>query len=224
MGFLAIPGLGRTLDLLQVWELTKQPEHGLSNQTKIQKLVEVRKRCRTELEVTKSPPCSETTWASPGMRQIQHVVAVWEFQRQILGVNPGGKSQGLGEAAGARSDCVTTHPLPWQGTAILSLLPYLFWETGESTARPCSHTGHAGPKSIREGWESRELLGAAGAVQGKSEQSGNRKYLLHLMAGITGVAAGAWMPRTERLCSQPVLPACSQPAPRLMDSAIKKGG
>lgn len=64
MGFLAIPGLGRTLDLLQVWELTKQPEHGLSNQTKIQKLVEVRKRCRTE--VTKLPPSERETERPPG--------------------------------------------------------------------------------------------------------------------------------------------------------------
>lgn len=66
MGFLAIPGLGRTLDLLQVWELTKQPEHGLSNQTKIQKLVEVRKQCRTELEVTKLPPSERETERPPG--------------------------------------------------------------------------------------------------------------------------------------------------------------
>lgn len=44
LGFLAIPSSGRTLDLLQViWELINKPEHGLSNQTKIQKPVEVRK-------------------------------------------------------------------------------------------------------------------------------------------------------------------------------------
>ncbi|RMB98506.1 hypothetical protein DUI87_24720 [Hirundo rustica rustica] len=66
------------------------------------------------------------------------------------------------------------------GTAIPSLLRIYFGRLERARLI------RAGPKSIWEGRESRELLGAARAKQGKSEQSKNRKYLLHLMAGITG--------------------------------------
>lgn len=205
MGFLAIPGLGRTLDLLQVWELTKQPEHGLSNQTKIQKLVEVRKRCRTELEVTKLPPCSETTWASPGMRQIQHVVAVREFQRQILGANP--------------KDLVRQQE-PGQTVSPLTL--YL------GRALPSSPSSHIyfgrleraqlilAAALVMQDPNPSGRAGRAGSCSGQPEPC--RASRSSLGTGNTCCTSWqglqAWPPgrgcHGQRDCSQPVLPDCSQ--------------
>lgn len=115
-----------------------------------------------------------------------------------------GQIQGLGEAA-------QTVSLPRTlslGTAIPFLLPYLFWHTGESSALStliCRTQIHLGGPGAARGSRSR-----AGQVRAVLEQEipaapHGRDY---------GRGQRVWMPRTERLCSQALLPGsapkCSQ--------------
>lgn len=114
-----------------------------------------------------------------------------------------GQIQGLGEAAQTVS--LLTLSL---GTAIPFLLPYLFWHTGESSALStliCRTQIHLGGPGAARGSRSR-----AGQVRAVLEQEipaapHGRDY---------GRGQRVWMPRTERLCSQTLLPGsapkCSQ--------------
>lgn len=140
---------------------------------------------------TKSPPCSETRHPPDEANSHCGTVGIPE-------ANPGGKSRGLGEAAGASSDRVTLilaghcHPLP-SPIFILGDLREHGWSLQPSRGGPGAARG------------SRSRAGQAGAVREQEIPAAphGRDY---------GRDQGAWMPRAERLCSQT--------APRLRASAV----